>query len=88
MGLSTMTRPGTSNTVRAMARHSHNPTDRHWEEAPKNVAYLHGTRGVGLTFARGSGLDSTAYSDADYADKSYERRSASGTGGCGRQSGK
>ena len=32
-----------------------------------------------LTFARGSGLDLTAYSDADYADKSNDRRSVSGT---------
>ena len=34
---------------------------------------------MGLTFVRGSGLDLTAYSDADYADKSNDRRSVSGT---------
>ena len=34
---------------------------------------------MGLTFVGGSGLDLTAYSDADYADKSIDRRSVSGT---------
>ena len=34
---------------------------------------------MGLTFVRGSGLDLTACSDADYADKSNGRRSVSGT---------
>ena len=34
---------------------------------------------MSLTFVRGSGLDLTAYSDADYADKSNDRRSVSGT---------
>ena len=33
---------------------------------------------MGLTFVRGSGLDLTAYSDADYADKSNDKRSVSG----------
>ena len=57
----------------------HNITDRHWKAVLKIMAYLHGTRGMGLTFVRGSGLDLTASSDADYADKSNDRRSVSGT---------
>ena len=79
MWLSTMTRPNISNAVRAVARHSHNPTERHWRAVLKIMAYLHGTRGMGLTFVRGSELDFTAYSDANYADKSNDRRSVSGT---------
>ena len=79
MWLSTMTRPDISNAVRAVARHSHNPTDRHWEAVLKIMAYLHGTRGMGLTFVRGSGLNLTACNDAGYADKSNDRRSVSGT---------
>ena len=31
------------------------------------TANLHGTWCLGVTFVRGSGLDLTAYSDADYA---------------------
>ena len=34
---------------------------------------------MGLTFVRGSGLDLTADSDANYADKSKDRRSVLGT---------
>ena len=79
MWLSTVTRPGISNAVRAVARHSHNPTDRHWKAVLKIMAYLHGTTGVRLTFVKGSGLDLTAYGDADYADKSNDRSSVSGT---------
>ena len=79
MRLSTMMRPDISNAVRAVARHSHNPTDRHWKEVMKIMAYLHGTMGVALIFVRGSGLDLIAYSDADYADKLSDRRSVSGT---------
>ena len=33
---------------------------------------------MGLTFVRGLGLDLAEYGDADYADKSNDRRSASG----------
>ena len=35
--------------------------------------------GYGVDFEGGSGLNLTAYSDADYADKSSDRRSVSGT---------
>ena len=79
MWLSTMTRPDISNAVRAVACHSHNPTDRQWKTVLKIMAYLHGTRGMKMIFVRGSGLDLTAYSDADYADKSNDKRSVSGT---------
>ena len=79
MWLSTMTRPDISNVVRAVARHSQNPTDRHWEAVLKIVAYPHGTSSMGLTFVRGSGLDLTACSDANYDDKSNDGRSVSGT---------
>ena len=44
MWLSTMTRPDISNAVRAVARHSHNATDRHSKAVLKIMAYLHGTR--------------------------------------------
>ena len=78
MWLSTMTRRDISNALRAAARHSHNPTHRNWKAVLKIMAYLHGTRAMGLTLVRGSGWDLTAYNDADYADKSNDRRSVSG----------
>ena len=79
MWLSTMTRPDISNAVRAVARHSHNPTDGHWKAVLKIMTYLHGTRGMSLTFLRGSGLDLSAYNDTDYTVKSNDRRLVSGT---------
>ena len=78
MWLSTMTRPDISNAVSAVA-HSHNPTDRHWKSVLKIMTYPHRTRGMGSAFLGGSGLGLPAYSDADYADKSNDRRSVSGT---------
>ena len=55
MWLSTMTRPDISNAVRAVARHSHNATDRHSKAVLKIMAYLHGTRG-GINFCEGFGI--------------------------------
>ena len=78
MWLSTMTMPGISNAVSAVAHNSHNPRERYWTEI-KNMVYLRGTRFSGSTFERGSGLKLNAYSEADYADKSNDRRSVSGT---------
>ena len=46
---------GISNAVRAVARHSHNPTERHWNAVLKIMEYLHGTRFLGLTFCAGLG---------------------------------
>ena len=60
MWLSTMTRPDISNAVCAVVCHSHNPFKRHWKTVVRIMAYLHGTRELGLTFVRGSGLDLTA----------------------------
>ena len=79
MWLPTMTRPDISNAARAVVCQPHNPTDRHWKAIMKIMAYLNGTKGMGLTLVRGSGLDLTAYSDANCADKSNGRRPVSGT---------
>ena len=58
--------------MRAVARHSHNPTERHWKAVLKIMEYLHGTSFFGLAFVRGSALDLNACSDADYADKAND----------------
>ena len=79
MLLLTMTRSDISNAVRVVACHSPSPTDRHWKSILKIMAYRHGTRGMGLTFVRGSELDLTVYSDANYAGESKCRRSVSAT---------
>ena len=79
MQMSTMIRPDISKAVRAVARHSHNPTERRWTAVLKRMAYLHGTGFLGLSFERGWGLYLTAYIGGDYAEKSNDRRSVLGT---------
>ena len=72
------TRPDVANPVRAIARHSHNPSPRHWKGLRKIMGYLKGTRDLGIVFRRGGGLKLSLYVDADYADKANDRRSVSG----------
>ena len=73
------TRPDVSNTVSAVARNYHNPTEKYGKAVHKIMAHLHGTRGIRLISVGGSGLDLTAYNSADYAKKSHDRRLLSGT---------
>ena len=72
------TRPDVANPVRAIARHSHIPSPRHWNGLRKIMGYLKGTRDLGIVFRRGGGLKLSLYVDADYADKANDRRSVSG----------
>ena len=78
MWLSTMTRPDITNAVRAEARYAHEPTERLWQVIIKILSYLNGTRSLGITYVRGSGLSLNIYADADYASKENDRRSVSG----------
>ena len=57
MWLVTMTRPDIANAVRAVARHSHNPTERHWKAVLRIIGYLLGSKDLGITFQRGFGFD-------------------------------
>ena len=77
MWLSTMTRPDITNVVRTVARYPHEPTERLWQTIIKILPYLNGTRSLGTTYVRGSGLSVKVYADADYANKDNDRRSAS-----------
>ena len=78
MWLSVMTRPDITNTLRTCARHSHNPSPRHWKALLQVAASVNGTKEMGLRFVRGSGLRLSVYADADYAAVSNDRRSVSG----------
>ena len=46
MWLSVMTRPGIANALHACARHSHNPSPRHWKALLPVAAYVNATKGV------------------------------------------
>ena len=68
MWLSTMTRPGIINAVRAVTRYAHEPTEILWQAIMKILSYLNGTKSLGITYVRGSGLNLNEYADADYAN--------------------
>ena len=78
MWLSTMTRPGITNAVRTVARYAHEPTEKLWQAITKILSYLNGTKSLGITYVRGSGLNLNVYADADYANKENDRHSVSG----------
>ncbi|CAN0299130.1 unnamed protein product [Ectocarpus fasciculatus] len=78
MWVAIFTRPDIANALRAVARHAHAPAERHWRAALKILEYLNGTRNIGITYARGSGLDLEVYVDSSYADASTNRRSVTG----------
>ena len=78
MWLVVMSRLDIANAVRAVARHSINPTERHWKAVLQIIRYLLGTKDLGITFERRSGLDLSLFTDSDCAEKANDRRSVSG----------
>ena len=68
-----MTRPDITNAVRAVAHYAHEPTERLWKAITKILPYLNGTKSLGITYVRVSGLSIDVYADADYADKDNGR---------------
>ena len=79
MWLSTMNRSDITNALRAVARYAHEPTEKLWQVVMKILSYLNGTKRLGITYMRGSGLSLNVYADdADYVNKDKDRRSVSG----------
>ena len=78
MWLSTMTPPDITNVVRVVARYAHEPTERLWQAVIKILLYPNGTKRLGITYVRGSGLSLNVYTDADYANKDDDRHLVSG----------
>ena len=54
--ISGMARPDIASVVRAVARHAHNPAARYWKAVRKIIAYLKGTKDLGVVFRRGGEL--------------------------------
>ena len=78
MWLSVLTRPDIANALRACARHSHNPSPRHWKAFLQVAAYVNATKEISLRFVRGFGLKLSVCADTDYMSASNDRRSVSG----------
>ena len=73
-----MTRPDVANAVRCVARHAHDPCERHWKAVLQILAYLNATRDLEITFRKREKFSLSVYADADYAGKEADRRSISG----------
>ena len=67
-----------ANAVRAVARHAHDPCERHWDALLQTLAYLNATRDLGITFRKGKKVSLSVYAYADYARKEADRRSIFG----------
>ena len=78
MWLAGMSRPDIADAVRAVARHSHDPCERHWKAVMRIMGYLHETPDIGITYKKGKELSLSVYADANYASKATDRRSISG----------
>jgi hypothetical protein len=74
--LTVCTRPDLSHSVGVLTRFMSAPAQSHWDAACGVVRYLAGTRDLGITFGRESGL--LGYADADYGGDTDTRRSTTG----------
>lgn len=78
MWVSVMSRPDIANSVREVARYSHNPSRSHWNAVRRILKYLKHTRLKGITYKKGEGLNLKVYADSDFARREEDRRSVSG----------
>lgn len=77
MYVAVSTRPDISHAVSYLSQFNNCFGESHWKAAKRILRYLKGTINLGLTFYK-SGLDITAYADADWASDNHDRRSYTG----------
>jgi hypothetical protein len=77
--LATSTRPDISYAVNQLSRHLEIPSQQHWKAAIRVLRYLKTTKSVGIHYgSKSSGIEISAYSDANWAANKDDRRSVSG----------
>ncbi|GKF18936.1 hypothetical protein Tco_0063854, partial [Tanacetum coccineum] len=74
----TFSRPDIVQAVCYCARYQARPTEKHLKEVKRIFLYLRGTINMGLWYPKDSGLELTAFSDADHAGCVDTRKSTSG----------
>ena len=74
----TLTRPDISFAVNKVCQYLHAPTSAHWSAVKRIVRYVKHTMGIGLHFKRSNSTLVSAFSDADWAGCSDDRRSTGG----------
>ncbi|GJU05051.1 hypothetical protein Tco_1121481 [Tanacetum coccineum] len=61
------------------ARYQAKPTKKHLDAVKRVFRYLNGTINIGLWYSKDTGIELTAYADADHAGVQDNRRSTSGS---------
>lgn len=74
----TLTRPDISFAVNKVCQYLHKPTTLHWTVVKRILRYLRNTVGIGLKIQRSLSMLVSAFSDADWAGCSDDRRSTGG----------
>ncbi|GKA65203.1 retrovirus-related pol polyprotein from transposon TNT 1-94, partial [Tanacetum coccineum] len=77
--LVTSSRPGLVFNVCMCARYLKKPTKKHLTAVKRVFRYLKGTINMGLWYPKDTGIELTAYTDADHAGCQDTRRSTSGS---------
>lgn len=78
MYLANPTRPDIAFAVNLLARHSSEPTIRHWNGIKRIFRYLNGTQDLGLYFPRNASHDLVGYTDAGYLSDPTDAKSQTG----------
>ena len=78
MYLANCARPDIAFTVNLLARHSANPTRRHWVGVKTILRYLNGTQDLGLYFPKNQDLRLVGYAYAGYLSDPHNARSQTG----------
>lgn len=73
----TWTRPDLSFVVNQICQFMHAPKEQHMKAAKRVLKFLKGSITQGIWFKKGS-INLTAYSDADWAECTFDKRSTSG----------
>jgi hypothetical protein len=75
MYLANCTRPDIAFAVNLLARHSANPTRRHWTGAKCILGYLNSTKDLGLFFKKNHDPSMIGYTDAGYLSDPHNGKS-------------
>jgi len=78
MYLANCTRPDIAFAVNLLARHSADPTHRHWTGAKCILRYLNGTKDLGLFFKKNHDPSMIGYTDAGYLSDPHNEKSQTG----------
>ena len=78
MYLANSTLPDIAFAINLLARHSAEPTKRHWVGVKTVLRYLNGTRDLGLFYSKNQDLILLGYTDVGYLLDPYNGRSQTG----------